>query len=290
MTSLSFDSSPSLSTLNLKVLTTRKPTHTKGALPQLRAELKGVRFEPEDQALFHRVCRVPKGEVMPLTAPHILAAPLHLAMLVHKDFPISLLGLVHLRNRIVSHHPIPADAEVDLMCHIGPRHDTDRGMEFEIKTEVRTHEGLMWEEVSTVLRRVPKPKGAKPNRPPATPGSPAGVERSVIWRVPADTGRQYARVSGDYNPIHLLAVSAKLFGFKRAIAHGMWVVARAVAELEDEVTALNGPVSLTTDFKTPVFLPGKILFSSRRQGPETHFDVTNSAGSKPHIKGVLSPA
>ena len=52
------------------------------------------------------------------------------------------------------------------------------------------------------------------------------------WKAPADIGRQYAKVSGDYNPIHLSAVSAKLFGFPTAIAHGLWNKARTLAALE----------------------------------------------------------
>jgi hypothetical protein len=42
------------------------------------------------------------------------------------------------------------------------------------------------------------------------------------WKAPADIGRRYARVSGDYNPIHLSALTAKLFRLPQAIAHGLW--------------------------------------------------------------------
>ena len=49
--------------------------------------------------------------------------------------------------------------------------------------------------------------------------------------VPGDIGRRYAGVSGDPNPIHMYAVTARLFGFKSAIAHGMWSYARVLAAL-----------------------------------------------------------
>ena len=54
---------------------------------------------------------------------------------------------------------------------------------------------------------------------------PGGVE----WRLPGDLGRRYAAVSGDRNPIHLYALTAKAFGFPRQIAHGMWSKARCLA-------------------------------------------------------------
>ena len=52
---------------------------------------------------------------------------------------------------------------------------------------------------------------------------------TIRWRVPDDIGRRYAKVSGDVNPIHMSSLTAKALGFKRAIAHGMWVKAHALA-------------------------------------------------------------
>ena len=45
-----------------------------------------------------------------------------------------------------------------------------------------------------------------------------------------DTGLRFAGVVADYNPIHLKSWSAKLFGFKRPIAHGMFVAAKVFHE------------------------------------------------------------
>jgi acyl dehydratase len=44
------------------------------------------------------------------------------------------------------------------------------------------------------------------------------------FRVPKTVGKEYANLCNDYNPIHISTIAAKLFGFKSAIAHGMWVV------------------------------------------------------------------
>jgi acyl dehydratase len=49
--------------------------------------------------------------------------------------------------------------------------------------------------------------------------------------VPGNAGRAYAALSGDRNPIHLSALTSQLFGFKRPIAHAMYLVARLEAEL-----------------------------------------------------------
>ena len=66
------------------------------------------------------------------------------------------------------------------------------------------------------------------------------------WHLPDDLGRRYASVSGDRNPIHMHALTAKAFGFPRAIAHGMWTKARCLAALEPSLfMARNDQAVLT---------------------------------------------
>ena len=148
---------------------------------------------------------------------------------------------------------------------------------------------LVWEETSGLLQRAAKTGGKKP-RPATLKGEEPKPCRSVLWRVPADAGRRYAGVSGDYNPIHISAVTAKLFGFKRAIVHGMWSLARCVAEMEEEVRALStAPMALDVTFKTPVLLPCHVAFVAHRDGPAMRFGLRASDGAKPHLVGRVGP-
>jgi acyl dehydratase len=57
--------------------------------------------------------------------------------------------------------------------------------------------------------------------------------REKTFKTKSDTGRKFAGVVQDYNPIHLFSATAKLFGFKRAICHGMYVGALALEEAMD---------------------------------------------------------
>src|SRR5213076_2448555 len=83
---------------------------------------------------------------------------------------------------------------------------------------------------------------------------------NAVWKLPGDIGRRYAAVSGDRNPIHLHPLSARLFGFPRAIAHGMWTKARALAAQEAEL-----PDAYTTSvrFRKPILLPSRVEFGAR---------------------------
>ena len=70
-----------------------------------------------------------------------------------------------------------------------------------------------------------------------------------------DTGRAYAAVSGDFNPIHLSVLSAKALGMRRSIAHGMYLASRALAD----VGAAKGEAfRWDVAFEAPVFLPARV--------------------------------
>jgi acyl dehydratase len=114
-------------------------------------------------------------------------------------------------------------------------------------------------------------------------GAPART--SARWRVPADAGRRYARVSGDVNPIHLSALTARAFGFPRAIAHGMWVEARALAALSGRL-----PDALAVDvaFRKPLLLPSTVELATARAGAGWGFAVRGREGVE-HLVGTVRP-
>lgn len=112
-------------------------------------------------------------------------------------------------------------------------------------------------------------------RAPALPA----VELPAVaeWRLPGDLGRRYGAASGDRNPIHLYPLTARLFGFPRAIAHGMWTVARCLAE-----SAEPGRISyVRADFRAPVLLPATVTYAV--DGAGTAFQLRS--GDRVHLTG-----
>ena len=51
---------------------------------------------------------------MPVTYPHILAFPLHMALMTQGDFPFPAVGLVHVQNRIEQRRPIEATEKLEI--------------------------------------------------------------------------------------------------------------------------------------------------------------------------------
>jgi hypothetical protein len=241
----------------------------------LEAEVSFSKFDAERLAKYREVCGWKRDDV-PLTWPHVMASQLHLGLLSSPRFPVRLLGLVHLANRIELRAPLHPTAPSTLVTRLAGMSETERGQEFELHTELRVGADVPWREVTTFLARKKKSGGAKAQGGPLRPAP----ERLVGFEAPSGLGRRYGRIAGDLNPIHLFDVTAKAFGFPRAIAHGMWSLARIAAELDT-----RAPCTLTCQFKLPLFLPSQPVLELSADGAFTLFDERRE---KPHVAGALS--
>jgi hypothetical protein len=257
---------------------------TGSGLPELTLARKGVSVDRGHVAAYAQVCGFPHKDALPLPYLHMLAFPLHMAMLTDPAFPFPALGMVHVENTITQHRPVTDRERFDVTVSATNLRPHAKGKVFDMLTEVRVDDEVVWDEVSTYLRRG---KGDES----ATSGLdiPVVSDGGVEWRLKGDLGRRYAAVSGDRNPIHLYGVTAKAFGFPRQIAHGMWSKARSVAAVENR---LPDAVRVEVAFKTPVLLPATVRFSAR-PAVDDHgvaFSLVNPKNDAPHLVGRTSPA
>jgi len=251
-------------------------------IPQTEFALERVTADPARVAAYAKVCAFTLRDTLPATYPHMLAFPLHMALMTSSDFPFPAIGLVHLRNRIVQHRPIAGDEAFDLRVHSTAIEPHPKGRAFSLVSEARIGDELVWEDTSTMLRRG---KGSgddapKTERPPDPPVS-------AEWRLPDDLGRRYGAVSGDRNPIHMHDLSARLFGFERAIAHGMWTKARCVAALD---STLPPAFAIDVEFRRPILLPATVAFGSVTEDGGIRFAVRSKRSGEPHLDGDITPA
>ena len=258
-------------------------------LPDLTLVLNEVAVDRDRLALYDRVCGFPLRDQLPPTYPHVLAFPLHVALLTDGSFPFSPIGLVHLYNRIVQHRPIRASEPLSLRVSAGMIAPHSRGIRFSILTEARVGDELVWEEVSTNLRRGnggSHDDGSHPTKVASTADLPA----TATWKLPGDLGRRYGSVSGDLNPIHLHPLTARLFGFPTAIAHGMWTKARCLAALEPRLT---DAFTVEAGFRRPILLPATVEFAeapapSSADGGGIAFGVRGISHETRHLDGLVS--
>lgn len=234
------------------------------------------------------VCGFPRKDTVPLPYPHMLAFPLHMAIMSDPAFPYPAIGMVHLENTITTHRAIAVGEVLDLLVEVGAPRTHAKGALLDFVATVTSADDVVWESTSTYLRR-----GEAPTGEPAAGESAAGLAIAdaptggMQWRLPADLGRTYAGVSGDHNPIHLYPLTAKAFGFPRQIAHGMQTLARSVAAIENR---LPDAVRVEVAFRRPVFLPGTVAFADRCDGDVHTFSLTNPKDDSPHLVGRATPA
>lgn len=274
---------PALLPLYGRVLTARRARPDRNTiLPDLQAELRGVSTGGEMLTAYRDLCDFDHGFHLPVTWPHVLAFPLHLRLLTDPAFPLPLLGLVHLRNVITQHRRLAVGENLDLTVRLGQQQITDRGLEFDLITEAVSAGQCVWEENSTTLFRMPASNG-----PGAAPKAIKLLEHSERIHAAENIGRRYAKVSGDRNPIHLHALSARAFGFPRAIAHGMWSKARSLAVLQQQREWRDGGFRVSCQFKKPLLLPGQAQLQWQFSETGGDYQLLNANADAPHLSGRI---
>ncbi len=238
-----------------------------------------------------RVCRFTLRDTLPITYPHMLAFPLHMALMTEEDFPFGGIGLVHIANEITQHRPIKLSEALEIRVSATPLEPHPKGRQFAFVSEARVDGELVWESRSTTLSR----GGGGEEGSGASKGGFESIDFDALpaaaeWKLDAGLGRRYGAVSGDRNPIHMSEWTAKPLGFPKAIAHGMWTKARALAALEAETPdAARAEVR----FKRPILLPARVSFASEPGsgpgGDAVAFAVRDARKGVPHLEGLLSP-
>ncbi|WP_460417047.1 MaoC family dehydratase [Pseudomonas sp. microsymbiont 2] len=222
-----------------------------------------LRVDAGNLAAYRRLCHFADDGRLPGTYPHVMAFSLQLQLLTADDFPFPLLGLVHLHNSLQVLRPLGAIDGLRFAVYADNLQPHEKGGTFDLVTEAEDGLGLLWRETSRMLVRGLK-LDAQGSDAPAP--QPLVLPEATRWYADSDIGRRYARVCGDYNPIHLSRLSARLFGFPRAIAHGMWSTAMALAALQGHLPKAG--YVFTVDFQKPVRLPSEVVLSASEAGPE----------------------
>eukprot|EP00475_Leptophrys_vorax_P008706 TRINITY_DN15660_c0_g1_i2.p2 TRINITY_DN15660_c0_g1~~TRINITY_DN15660_c0_g1_i2.p2 ORF type:complete len:164 (+),score=38.02 TRINITY_DN15660_c0_g1_i2:884-1375(+) len=129
-----------------------------------------------------------------------------------------------------------------------------------------------------------------------------GAARRLVqfdWKVPADFSYQYAKICGDFNPIHVSKYTAPLFGYSKPIIHGMSVVGRAYEALLTNDQTIQYPVYSEVEFVRPTLIPTTLSVSFTVDQVETNsvlekefpakarLNVTQKSSGKSTVKGFF---
>lgn len=236
-------------------------------LPQ-RIHTKTLHIDNKHYSKYCEEVAWPNSDKMHPLYLQMLSLPLQMRCLLDKQSPFPLLGLIHCANDV--HVIEDCDFSEPFECRVrfnDVRAHT-KGWEVDIVLDALQNGQSVYRAVSSYLVKVKAvhvaPKPTHTHRKFGEQGRDTtsqvleNQQRELIAKIDAtsDTGRRYASISGDYNPIHLSTLSAKLFGFKRAIAHGMWTLACVASRLGDGDESHTQDIKrIVCTFKKPVLLP-----------------------------------
>ena len=257
----------------------KKPKGPK-VLPQVEYVVDSFQVDQKHLQAYNEVCGFNNDGFIPAIYLAVLSQSLQMHMMTTEAFPFAILGLVHIRNQIKQTRKIAVNETLNLSCKFGELKPHDKGVQFDFITTAKVGNDVVMEGVTTYLaRQKVEQKSAEKPKETKTPD----YQLQQVWEVAENTGRRYAMTSGDFNLIHIHAVTAKAFGFKQAIAHGMWSKAKALANL-----ALPEAYEADVWFKLPMYLPSKVEFLTAQDAKETDFLIRNEKSKKPHVSGTVS--
>lgn len=257
-----------------------KKPKSEHVLPQVEYVVDRFKVDQQHLKAYNQVCGFKDNGYIPAMYLAVLSQSLQMHMMTQEAFPFPILGLVHIRNQVQQLRKIGSNEQLSLSCQFGELQAHDKGVQFDFVTTAKVGNDVVMQGVTTYLSRQ-KTEAKTKTEKAQTSGSP-DYQAQAVWEIAENIGRRYAKISGDFNLIHLHAFTAKAFGFKQAIAHGMWSKARALASL-----SLPDAYAADVWFKLPIYLPSKVEFLTAEQKQGTEFLIQNQKNQKPHVAGVV---
>ena len=276
-----------------------------GGSPKRRVavERSGVAVDPKRLQAFLKVtggdaipALVSDGAPLPPTVSSLWETALALELLGAAGIGMPRGGLIHLESESIPIRPMHPSDRFRSRVEMDRVEAHPRGRRLVLKSRCWNAAGqLCGENTVGLLARdaVMASRDMSVERPAGTTASLASTAawRTVReWSIPGNLGRRYARVSGDFNPIHLWPWSARLMGFRSPVLHGFCIEGIIAHTLVAEV--LGGDPGalrrLEIAFRSPLFLPARVrllVAESDSCGRAFHLlDATNPQ-SRPYAEG-----
>lgn len=266
----------------------RKKTDLKKLLtpPQVQVYASNLKASKIKLEKYLKLFNLPHTGFLPITYPFILAMHIQLQLFNHPSIQINPLGLLHVSNYMRLYSPIPEEAEMEANCLIDSTCLVKKGLEIIVKTSIKVDSQICWECESTYLKISKKYRNEEGNKEKRFSFETyEKYDNEYNWHVSRKDAFSYARVSDDYNPIHLSYLFARFFGLPSSIIHGMWSVGKCLNYLdmfnEERLHfyhVFKGPIPLNSNCKLCV----KDINQGRR------FDLYVEGNPRPCIQGILS--
>ena len=284
---IKYEKAPGIWGSYLKALTVRRKGLKPGnKIPNLKGILPQFKIDEDHLKSYFDACELESNYIMPVLYPHVLASSIYMNLLTHKVFPFGLIGSLHLRNHIIQHRQVNVDEVFDIEVEVIEQRAVKQGMEFDFTISLIIDGTRVWESISTWLTRgkFGKDYEATPNADILKTETDAKHFSDLY--IPKKIGKKFAKITLDYNPIHISKTLAPLFGMKRDVAHAMWATGQALGRMDTIV--YDKPVRIDLAFKGPLFLDNKSSVRTIEKKKALYFDYYCGKNDRPSINGRVS--
>lgn len=224
-------STPALPALNLATLIA---VAFKGTVP---AAADGASFESRYELAAVDVASIERYAehlgfihgALPVTWYYLPVQRAHLATLLAQPVSFRLAGIIHTENDIVEHARPQLGRPLILATQVRVEPPAANGA---IYCTLRTDGEQDGTAIVTCTSRYLVKRGQRSGQHAPRDTIALDGPELAAWELTPASGRRYAAVSSDWNPIHLSGWTARLMGLPAPIIHGMHSVGKACAELE----------------------------------------------------------
>jgi len=251
--------------------------------------ISGQSIDSKNLRRYMHCCGFHESNHVPATYPFVIAFPLLMKLMTSVKFPVSILGLIHYKNKIIQHQPIKPNAILSIICRVSNDNFSHRGRLIETHIEIFVEGNLAWECTSTFLHKSNKKIFSRTEKSPSNkPLAGQAMQTVASLKLSSADALKYAYISKDTNPIHMHYIPAKLMGFKTTIMHGMLAKARVLAQLETVIDIQH--ISIDVQFKNAIFLPSQVCLNVALSPQNNTFSLIDSDQRVTHLSGVISPS
>lgn len=209
--------------------------------------------------------------------------------------PYPLMKIVNAGCRVESRAPLPANEPLRVRARL--RSIDDDGRRALLTQEVITGtasapDALVCEMRALIMlpksaKKDGESKASKPAEDKKGRASvPSDAREIGFVRVGANAGLDFAKLTGDFNPIHWVPAWAKASGFRGCILHGFGTFARAVESMNRTLFA-GDPSRLTSidvRFTRPLLLPARVGIYVK----DDRVWVGDAPGGGAYLEGVFT--
>ncbi len=279
-----FNNRPPVFSLYVKGLLSGHPELKSGeTVPEMKAELRGFTINEKHLQKYQTTCGLDPAKGVPALYPHMIMFPFHMSIVGHPRFPFLYLNMIQVKNYTLQHRKFSAHEKMDVCCKIISQRITEKGMEINIHSTLKSGDEMAWENVNTYFF---KGKYGTPevSSPVPTLNPIDGIAEERTWKTPSGGGWNFSRLSSDYNGIHYMGFYARMLGFRKDFAHGQATVAHCIRHLPDIDN--TKPVRIETALKGPVYYSSNVRLKYLSQGGY-RFDLYCKDNPRPSICGDI---